>query len=101
MIEDLRKVLIVAGERAGVLIVVIATDGDRLMDKRRERVLESYSDRLRSMSLDEMVVHLEQHCTVFPAFPNRNCLHLVKNLRQRVRHHSGRPSFGRADDDDA
>jgi hypothetical protein len=56
-------------------------------------VFQSYSDHWESISLDEIVAYLERSQAdsqnpVFHAFPIRDWVHLVKNLRQRVRNHT-------------
>jgi hypothetical protein len=88
-VEDVEKALIAACEAGGAHIVFVATDGDRVMDKRHKRMFRLFADLLKSMSLGEIVAQLESSETdVFRAFPIRDWLHPAKNLRQRLRNHT-------------
>jgi hypothetical protein len=92
-VEAIESELIAACERAGLKIVFAATDGDRVADKRHTAAFRMYRDWVQTMTLAEIVERLELEeaagqRVVFHRFPISDFLHLIKNLRGRIRNHT-------------
>ena len=59
-VEDVEEQLIASCERAGLKIVFVATDGDRVADKRHTAAFHLYAEWLERMTLSEILARLEQ-----------------------------------------
>jgi hypothetical protein len=78
--------LIEACQRAGLIVVLIAHDGDRFGDKYHLRTFKSYAECDRCESLEAVVDYLEGlPQNAFVCFHIPDPLHLFKNDRQRLR----------------
>ena len=92
-VEAVEDRLSAACEAAGLHVAFHATDGDRTVDKRHTKAFHLYASAVGTSSLEEIVDHLEHGVeggarVVFHRFPVSDWLHLVKNLRQRIRNHT-------------
>jgi hypothetical protein len=87
-VEPLEVMLIEACQRAGLIVVFVAHDGDRFGDKCHLRMFKSYADCERCESLEAVVDYLESlPKNAFVCFPLPDPLHVFKNDRQRIRNH--------------
>jgi hypothetical protein len=72
--EDVELTLITSREAGSARNVFVAADGDRLMGKRHQRMFGLFAGLLESMSLDEIVAHLESSKTdVFQTLVDAEC----------------------------